>query len=64
MNKYDFDIANGDISGQEYIRPNSDMFNNFLTILTYSYYTQSNLQGNSKCMEINGTLRTKILEYL
>jgi len=44
--KYDSDTANEDISKQEHIRPNSDMFNSPFTTPIYSYHTQSNLQGN------------------
>ena len=40
------------------------MFDSSLTMPIYSYYTQSNLQGNYGHIEIYSALRTKILEHL
>ena len=40
------------------------MFDSSLTTPIYSYYTQSNLQGNYGHIEIYSALRTKILEHL
>jgi len=34
MDRYDSNTANGDVSEQEHIRPNSDMFDSLLTIPT------------------------------
>jgi len=62
--RYNSDTADGDVSKQEHVRPNPDMFESSLTIHTCSHNTQSNPQGNSGHTETHGTLKTKILEHL
>ena len=62
--RYDSDTADGDVSKQEYARPNSDVFNSPLTTPTCSHHTQSNLQRNSGHTETYEALKTKILEHL
>ena len=72
MDRYDSDTADGDVSEQEHVRPNSDVFDSPnsdvfdspLTTPTRSHRTQSNPQGNSGLTETHGALRTKILEHL
>jgi len=64
MDRYNSDTADGDVSKQEHIRPNSDMFNSPLITPTHFHHTQSNPQGNSGHTESHGTLRTKIMEHL
>lgn len=43
IDKYDSNIANENVSEQEYIRSNSDMFNSSLTTPIHFYHTQNNL---------------------
>jgi len=64
MDMYNSNTADGEISEQEHIRPNSDMFNSSFTTPTHSHHTQSNPQGNSGHTEVYGALRTKILKHL
>jgi len=61
--RYDSDIADGDVSEQKHARPNSEVFDSPLTIPTRSH-TQSNPQRNSGHTETHRALRTKILEHL
>ena len=62
--RYDSDIADGDVSEKEYVRVGSDVFDSPLTTPTRSYHFQSSPQGNSGHTETHGALRAKILEHL
>ena len=64
MDRYDSDTANEEVSKQEYVRPNSNVFNSPFTTLTCFHHTQSNLQENSRHKEVYGILRNKILKYI